>query len=213
LIRERWCLVSNIRSRAARGRLAFWRRSFSRIWRAALAASRWRCWSAARSRSRASCRFIPWERESCAVTLTFVGKWRRVTRVETLFTFWPPGPEARLNVSSSSASFKLVIGFMMWMLNQNPPTVIKTITGAYGCTSWWNYQPSTCVLGVSRHRPQVSKQWTPSPSQKGRRGRGRGGPFLLDPLSRALSPLVPRGARESMATRGSVEMRPCKLGP
>jgi len=42
-----------------------------------------------------------------------VGKCRNVTRVETLFTFWPPGPEERLKVSSSSASFKWVMGFMV----------------------------------------------------------------------------------------------------
>ena len=32
------------------------------------------------------------------------GRWRRVTAVETLFTFCPPGPPERANVSSSSDS-------------------------------------------------------------------------------------------------------------
>lgn len=64
---------------------------------------------------------MAWERESWTVTVILVGKCRRVTRVETLFTFCPPGPEERLKISSNSASFKWVIGFMV----QGRPASIK----------------------------------------------------------------------------------------
>src|ERR1043166_5257360 len=36
--------------------------------------------------------------------LTPVGRWRSVTAVDTLLTFWPPGPLERANVSSRSTS-------------------------------------------------------------------------------------------------------------
>lgn len=61
------------------------------------------------------------DRESCTVTVMFVGMCRSVTRVETLFTFCPPGPDARLKISSNSASSRWVIGFTIWPLA--PPKI------------------------------------------------------------------------------------------
>lgn len=101
---ERLRFPSRMRRLSARGRGEFCRRTFSRC--AFSAARRWRCRSstAARRRSRASLRFIACDRESCTVTLSPLGRCRRVTAVETLFTFCPPGPPERANVSSRSAS-------------------------------------------------------------------------------------------------------------
>ena len=60
--------------------------------------------TAADNRSRASFRFCACERESWTVTEIPLGRCRSVTAVDTLLTFWPPGPEERANVSSRSAS-------------------------------------------------------------------------------------------------------------
>ena len=82
----------------------FLRRSFARI-----AISAIRCRSrtlaiASSKRSRASLRFTACERESWTVTLMPVGRCRNVTAVETLFTFWPPGPLDRAKISRRSVS-------------------------------------------------------------------------------------------------------------
>ena len=60
---------------------------------------------ASSNRSRASLRFTACDRESWTVTLMPVGRCRSVTAVETLFTFWPPGPLDRAKLSSRSVSF------------------------------------------------------------------------------------------------------------
>ena len=101
---ERFRFDSSIRSFTPRGRGRLRRRCFSRR---AISAARRSCSrrsNASSKRSRASLRFIACERESCTVTLSPLGRCRSVTAVETLLTFWPPGPPERANVYSRSAS-------------------------------------------------------------------------------------------------------------
>ena len=107
---------SRILRLSARGRGDLRLRSFSRSVVNATRASFSRRSIVPSSLSRASLRFCAWERESCTVTLIPVGRCRRVTAVETLFTFWPPGPLERVKLSSRSASriikraiFRLVV--------------------------------------------------------------------------------------------------------
>lgn len=95
---------SRIRFFNARGRGERWRRIFSRRLSSAARAC-CRCRSIAPSnRSRASLRLRACERESCTVTRSPEGKWRSVTAVDTLLTFWPPGPPDRAKTSSRSDS-------------------------------------------------------------------------------------------------------------
>jgi len=101
---ERLRLVSKIRRFSARGRGELRRRARSREAVSVARRSRSRRSKAARSRSRASLRFVACDRESCTVTLMPEGRCRSVTAVETLFTFCPPGPPDRANVSWRSAS-------------------------------------------------------------------------------------------------------------
>jgi hypothetical protein len=99
----RFRLASRIRRLSAAGRGERRRRAFSR---AAISAARRFCSTssiASSNRSRASLRFCACERESSTVTLIPLGRCRNVTAVATLFTFWPPGPLDRANVSSRSA--------------------------------------------------------------------------------------------------------------
>ena len=103
-VRERWRFDSRMRSFKARGRGLRWRRFFSRDAISTARAASARCFSAAARRSRASLRLSAWDRESWTVTVTPDGTCRSVTAVETLFTFCPPGPPERANVSSRSAS-------------------------------------------------------------------------------------------------------------
>ena len=84
--------------------------------RALAAAARACCLRAARcsailaaSRSRAMPRFMLWLRESETVTESPVGRWVKVTAVETLFTCCPPGPEERAKLSRRSSSLSLGI--------------------------------------------------------------------------------------------------------
>jgi hypothetical protein len=95
---------SKIRCLRAVGRGDLRRRSFSRaaIW--ARRAARCRSSIASSKRSRASLRFCACDRESWTVTLMPLGRWRRVTAVATLLTFWPPGPPERAKISSRSTS-------------------------------------------------------------------------------------------------------------
>ena len=86
------------------GRGAFRRRVFSRRDISAARFSRAIRSTAAANRSRASFRFCACERESWTVTEIPLGRCRSVTAVDTLLTFWPPGPEERAKVSSRSAS-------------------------------------------------------------------------------------------------------------
>src|SRR5207302_5149779 len=73
----------------------FRRRSRSRSARLA-ARSAFRFFSMASiNRFRAMRRFMLCDRASCTVTLIPLGRCKSVTAVETLFTFCPPGPEAR----------------------------------------------------------------------------------------------------------------------
>jgi len=84
-------------------------RCLRRFSRAALCCA---CWFAAflsrsaTKRSAARRRFWCWERDSRAVTLVPVGRCRSVTAVETLLTFWPPGPADRAKNSSNWDSSK-----------------------------------------------------------------------------------------------------------
>ncbi len=95
---------SRIRFFKARGRGERCRRIFSRRLSSA-ARALCRCRSiASSSLSRASLRLRACERESCTVTRSPEGKWRSVTAVDTLLTFWPPGPPDRAKTSSSSDS-------------------------------------------------------------------------------------------------------------
>ncbi len=55
-------------------------------------------------RRRASHRFAACDRSVWHRIVTPVGRWRSTTHVETLLTFWPPGPLARTNASSKSSS-------------------------------------------------------------------------------------------------------------
>ena len=89
----------NARGRGDRCRRAFSRRLISAV----RALSRLRS-IASSSRSRASLRLRACERESCTVTRSPEGKWRSVTAVDTLLTFWPPGPPDRAKTSSNSDS-------------------------------------------------------------------------------------------------------------
>lgn len=106
------CLFSSLRLRFdsriflfnAGGRVDLRRRSFSRAAICARRSARCRSSIASSKRCRASLRFIACDRESWTVTLIPLGRCRSVTAVETLFTFWPPGPPDRANVSSRSAS-------------------------------------------------------------------------------------------------------------
>ena len=59
----------------------------------------WGLWRRARV---ASARLRAWDREVLTRTEMPVGKWRRVTVVETLLTCWPPGPLDRQKTSSTS---------------------------------------------------------------------------------------------------------------
>ena len=95
---------SRIRLFKARGRGERWRRIFSRRLSATARSSFLRRSIASSSRSRASFRLRACERESWTVTRTPDGRWRSVTAVETLLTFWPPGPPDRAKTSSSSDS-------------------------------------------------------------------------------------------------------------
>ena len=83
-------------------RLALRRRflesSAKRNWRAAVAADS----SLAANKRIASARLRAWDREVVTRTERPVGKWRRVTAVETLLTCWPPGPLDRQKTSSTS---------------------------------------------------------------------------------------------------------------
>ncbi len=101
---ERFRFDSKIRLFKPRGRGEFFLRIFSRCDISADRRSLSCRSKAARKRSRASFRFIACERESCTVTLRPEGRWRSVTAVETLFTFCPPGPPERANISSRSVS-------------------------------------------------------------------------------------------------------------
>jgi hypothetical protein len=101
---DRCRLPSRIRFFKARGRGDRWRRIFSRRLISAALSSRRRRSIASSSRSRASLRLSACERESCTVTLAPLGKCRKVTAVDTLFTFWPPGPLERAKISSNSES-------------------------------------------------------------------------------------------------------------
>jgi hypothetical protein len=89
---------------SAGGRGDLRRRSFARN---AICAARF-CWArfaiASSKRSRANLRFCACDLESCTVTAIPLGRWRKVTAVATLFTFCPPGPPERANVSSRSTS-------------------------------------------------------------------------------------------------------------
>jgi hypothetical protein len=89
---------------SAAGRGDFRRRALSRC---AISVARRFCSAcsiASSNRSRASFRFCACERESCTVTLIPLDRCRSVTAVATLFTFCPPGPPDRANVSSRSSS-------------------------------------------------------------------------------------------------------------
>ena len=120
----------------------FLRRSFSRL---AISATRWpfRARSIASSnRSRASLRFTACERESWTVTLMPVGRYRSVTAVETLFTFWPPGPLDRAKLSSRSVS--LISSFRIRSADESGDIVFertadgrtRTGTGLFGPTDF-----------------------------------------------------------------------------
>ena len=67
-------------------------------WRAAAAAAS----NLAANKRVASTRLRAWDREVLTRTERPVGKWRRVTAVETLLTCWPPGPLDRQKTSSTS---------------------------------------------------------------------------------------------------------------
>lgn len=109
--RERSCFVlerrrldSRMRSFNARGRGRRCRLTFSRRATSMARCASRRFSNAASRRSRASFRLRACDRESWTVTLSPVGTWRSVTAVETLLTFWPPGPPERAKVSSRSDS-------------------------------------------------------------------------------------------------------------
>jgi hypothetical protein len=97
-------LPSRIRLFKARGRGERWRRIFSRRLSSTARSSCRRRSIASNSLSRASLRLRACDRESCTVTRNPEGKWRNVTAVDTLLTFWPPGPPDRAKISSSSDS-------------------------------------------------------------------------------------------------------------
>ena len=103
-VRDRRRFDSRMRSFNPRGRGECWRRRFSRSARTAARSSRSFLSSNSRSRSLASFRLVACDRESCTVTLIPDGRCRRVTAVETLFTFCPPGPPERAKVSCRSDS-------------------------------------------------------------------------------------------------------------
>jgi len=104
---ERFRFVSRIFRFKRGGRGEFRRRIFDSAACFASRTSAARCSIVMSNRSRANRRLRICERESCTVTLRPVGRWRRVTAVATLFTFCPPGPDERANVSSSSFSGRL----------------------------------------------------------------------------------------------------------
>ena len=86
------------------GRGDLWRRIFSRRPTSTARSSFRRRSIVSSSLSRASLRLRACDRESCTVTRKPEGKWRNVTAVDTLLTFWPPGPPDRAKISSSSDS-------------------------------------------------------------------------------------------------------------
>src|SRR6266511_1721943 len=93
-----------MRACAPRGRFRFWRRVFSRSARPASAISlRARSILSSNSR-RARNRFNPCWRVVWHLTRSPVGRCSSMTQEELLFTFWPPAPAERTNVSSRSVS-------------------------------------------------------------------------------------------------------------
>jgi hypothetical protein len=89
----------NARGRGERRRRSF---SFSAIRR--LLASAALCSNSSINRRTAIARFWCWERESLTVTDNPVGTCRKVTAVDTLLTFWPPGPPDRAKNSANCDS-------------------------------------------------------------------------------------------------------------
>ncbi len=150
LTAPRFFFESSMRCFTPHGRFAFCRRFFSRsCLRAARACSSAEA-KASSKRSHATRRFVACERVSCTLTARPVGLWFKVTCVETLFTFCPPGPLLRLKVSSKSSarspSTRKRSAFQVW-------NSAGVIVGRYHFAS--------CV--GKRHRSQsVASRWQKS---------------------------------------------------
>jgi hypothetical protein len=159
----------------------FLRRSFSCV-----AISAMRCRSrtlsiASSKRSRASLRFTACERESWTVTLMPVGRCRNVTAVETLFTFWPPGPLDRAKISRRSLS--LISSFRIRLANVSCDILYhSTITSSFEKLSQFVFNARISAFhvlertadgrtrtGTGRSRLNGFKSdWTPDLSANGR---------------------------------------------
>jgi hypothetical protein len=96
--------ISRIFRFSARGRGERRRRSFSFSAIRRLLALASLCSNNSISRRTAMVRFWCWERESLTVTDNPVGTCRKVTAVDTLLTFWPPGPPDRAKNSANCDS-------------------------------------------------------------------------------------------------------------
>ncbi len=150
-------LPSRIRFFKARGRGERWRRIFSRRLSSTARSSSSRRSIASSSLSRASLRFRACDRESCTVTRNPEGKWRNVTAVDTLLTFWPPGPPDRAKTSSSSDSrtpssfIRSSIGRPVDMLNATIGVRCFRGRGATHAPST-KAHPETCSHGVRSSR-------------------------------------------------------------
>jgi hypothetical protein len=96
--------ISRIFRFSARGRGERRRRSFSFSAIRRLLASASLCSNNSINRRTAMVRFWCCERESLTVTDNPVGTCRKVTAVDTLLTFWPPGPPDRAKNSANCDS-------------------------------------------------------------------------------------------------------------
>lgn len=155
-------LPSRIRLFKARGRGERWRRTFSRRLSSTARSSCQRRSIASSSLWRASLRLRACERESCTVTRNPEGKWRNVTAVDTLLTFWPPGPPDRAKISSSSDS-RTPSSFIRcstdWPIDMRSATIGARCFRGRGVTRVPSTRahPETCLRGARNSRRVIPR--------------------------------------------------------